>query len=274
MHRLLATMDRPSVATPPPSSAQSSSTLSSPLNHRDRAIRASSSSAGSSGSRPDSPSTGGGATSSSLSTGSSNSGGGSGSGSGSGLPGSGLFGWVKSAFAVPNRNTSSSPRASTPRQSDMTMATTSRSSSGQIPAAARAKAPLPSRNLESEFQERKSQRHQRDSYSSASGTSFGHESIDEEEAASDDDDDDDDEELYVPFASSDSVEPPQAPTAAAAPPGVVRPTARRTVSLDHGDKEGLDAEVARLNLAGKGRPRTATRQRPTTSKALTVDEGE
>ncbi|PWN25985.1 WD40 repeat-like protein [Jaminaea rosea] len=255
-------MDRQSAATPPPPSQAPQSPPSS--YHRDRALRATSSSGSSSnGSRPGSPPISGSQTSS------------------LGAGGSSLFGWVKSAFSAPNRAGSSSPRSATPKQLD-TAPTTSATpaASGRTMSGLSGKSSLPSRHLEAEFQRRGSNV---SGSSIGDGSSLGHGSIDEDETAVTDSDED--EELYIPFSSSDPVDIAANAAAkpagnddagASAPTGVVRPTARRTVSLDHGDKEELDAEVARLSLAArdKSRRRPQDGVRPTTSRALTVDEAQ
>lgn len=148
----------------------------------------------------------------------------------------GLFGWVKTAFSAPlvsNRSVgSSSPRSGTPKQSDHRPLSRVGSKGREL---------LPSRNLEEEFAKRR----ESSASSSQDNSSLDRYSITETEEGSDDED----EEIYAPFEPAQLDQNPQ-PAAISSQPqtSVVRPTARRSLSLDYGDKEELDAEVARLEL--------------------------
>ncbi|CAO1634695.1 unnamed protein product [Parajaminaea phylloscopi] len=168
--------------------------------------------------------------------------------------GGGLLGWMRTAFSGPlNSNKSvdsASPRSTTPRQSDRLV---------QDHAQHVSETSLPSRNLDAEFFGQR----RRSTASSLGTTSTGHFSVTEDEYNSDDEG----EELYAPFEPAEAMDSSRTPAsdssqegepratdglsseaAGVSSTGMVRPTARRSVSLDHGDKEGLDAEIARLSL--------------------------
>lgn len=166
-----------------------------------------------------------------------------------------LFGWVKNALAGGSRSTSPTPpsvAAATTTAPPSTLRpdpsatpkpridneTVAASSSQFSPA-------LPSRNLAAEFDRNESRASSFDI--DDDGTySTGHFSIsdDGEEGESDD------EELYVPFpaATSSAAASPIAPLPSAGMPGLVKPTARRSVSLSHGHAAELEAEVQRLTI--------------------------
>lgn len=176
--------------------------------------------------------------------------------------GGSLFGWVKTAFSSPLHQVNRTGSPASGRSSLAKWTSSSASSSPQMP---------PGRNLEAEMNAHphhglqahtseassSSLRPSRFDYDSASmhsaGTSDG--------GADDDSDSDDEEELYEPFqpreqpkqqfpttSSSSAAQQPSRSQAAAAP-GLVRPTARRRVSLNHGSRDDdLAQDVAQLSL--------------------------
>ncbi|CAO1625514.1 unnamed protein product [Sympodiomycopsis kandeliae] len=178
-----------------------------------------------------------------------------------------LLGWMKSAFTSPVNRTGSpaSGRSSLYRWKDASRTeSTAASPVSSTP-------PRPSINIE----QVEGDSHASRIFKRASpnlNTDQSHEAVagededddqDEDDSRSDsqtqqdssedeqDDDDDDDEELYEPFQAqkpaqqtpTDVTPSPAAPTS-----GLVKPMARRSVSLDYGGKQDLIHDVARLDL--------------------------
>lgn len=176
----------------------------------------------------------------------------SGGDGGGGGGGGGILGWVKTAFSVPlssNRAGASSPRSLTPKQADAQ------------PTQIKCEVPttLPSRNFDTDFFGQRRQF----TVSSPSMASSGHVSLTKDEDDYDEDDEDEDEELYASFEATSErndstmssgsqptrcvLEGPRLTESGGSK--VLRPMARRSISLDHGDKEQLDADIARMSIA-------------------------
>ena len=160
--------------------------------------------------------------------------------------GGSLFGWVKTAFSSPLHQVNRTGSPASGRSSLAKWTSSSAASSPQMP---------PGRNFEAEMNAHPHHTGQ-PSASETSSSSLRSSRFDDDSASmrsGDTSDSDDEEELYEPF------QPRQQPQrelttsssqAAKAPaPGLVRPTARRRVSLNHGSRDDdLAQDAAQLSL--------------------------
>lgn len=179
---------------------------------------------------------------------------------------SGLLGWMKTAFASPLSQGNATNRTGSPASGRSVLAkwnssSTSKSSEADSPSL------LPSRKLEdaidadseanapptaqapspSRFASVRSHR--------APSVADSQMDINDDDYDDDGEDDDDDEELYEPFQQQQQQQPQDANAAAVQESpsstslgGLVRPTARRSVSLNHGGREDLIRDAAALSL--------------------------